>query len=147
MNNKITEQQLKALKYLIIESKDGSNFAKQVAFFLINASENLTKPVCISLIAKDNELELGKEVKKTAHGFHDFVSGNGTTHLSEIMVAMGTEFDFWNHSGYRKFIPETQGIGYTFWLSKERYDHHAELLEVSIEELKKIELKSGLYSG
>ena len=47
----ITPKQVAALKYMIFNAKNGTELSKRVLAFLIESSEELTKEVCLSLVA------------------------------------------------------------------------------------------------
>jgi len=136
----ISDNQIKALKYLILKSKDAGLETKKICFALIDGSEGLTKSVFFTCNSKDAQ-----------YGLHDMVSSNGTTHLQEIMKSVGTEMIFSNHGGYfdaegifNSHLKEGEDYTHTLWLSKNRYDKTA--LELTKECVEKIVLKDPLYN-
>ena len=167
----VTSKQIAALKYMIFIAKNGTDLSKRVLAFLIDQSEELTKEVCLTLMA-DREGYTADEVNAAAHGMHGMESCNGTTHLDQILHAMGSEFSFSVH--YGDFDPnrpddpfntdgmfagcdrsqvtrlglilEGMPLRYTFWLSKQEYSRQAKLVVAVREELEQINLeKPGLY--
>ncbi|MFZ2523505.1 MAG: hypothetical protein WAW92_03940 [Minisyncoccia bacterium] len=163
-----TTKQIAALRYMIFRAKDGSELSKRVLAFLIDSSDGLTKEVCLSLVA-DREGYNTEEISAAGHGVSDMQSCNGTTHLSQIMVAMGNDLYFSVHygdfdpsrpgdpfsqAGQFAGIPQADPVSrqegmpmrYTFWLSRENYSREAKLVTVKREELEQINLrKPGLY--
>src|SRR3989344_7938377 len=126
-----TDKQIKALKYLMFKSRDGNDLVKRILVFLINSSKELTEQVSVSLM-EDREGYSRDEVGEVGHGLHDMISSNGSTHLNELMTAVGTELHFSSHFGHynERAIFETAGqfsggypMRYTFWLAKRSYGH------------------------
>lgn len=167
----VTPKQIAALKYMIFIAKNGTDLSKRVLAFLIDQSEELTKDVCLTLVA-DREGHTADEIRAAAHGVHGMGSCNGTTHLDQLLHVMGSKFSFLYH--YGDFDPDRIGnpfssagqfagcssaqvsnpellregmpLRYTFWLSEESYSRHATLVVATREELEQIDLKKpGLY--
>ncbi len=146
----LTQSQLDALKYLILVSKDGEVLAKKILLHLIAHSERLTKEVCLTVI-EGREGFTSEEIEKAAYGVHDMQSSNGTTHLSEVMVAMGASMLFNLHSG--DFDPDRQGDPfnhefekdrrkrYTFWLDRTFYSREATYIPTSKVDLQKVDVR------
>jgi hypothetical protein len=88
----INAKQLKALRYLITQSKDASFIAKEVAIFFLNNSESLTKDVyaCFTPASGFSKIE----VKEIHNGIHNMLSSNGSTFLTQIFQAAGSELSF-----------------------------------------------------
>lgn len=166
-----TSKQIAALRYMIFNAKNGNELSKRVLAFLIESSEELTKEVCLSLVA-DREGYTADEISAAGYGVHDMESCNGTTHIDQILDAMGSELSFSVHygdfdptrtddpfssdgqfAGYSKFkvtrpglLREGMPLRYTFWLSKQDYSRQAALVVATREELEQIDLKKpGLY--
>ncbi len=163
-----TSKQIAALRYMIFNAKNGTELSKRVLAFLIESSEELTKEVCLSLVA-DREGYTADEISAAGHGVGGMDSCNGTTHLDQILAAMGSELSFSVH--YGDFDPthtddpfsqagqfagwpqadlesrrEGMPMRYTFWLSKKNYSRQAKLVVATREELDQINLeKPGLY--
>ena len=167
----ITPKQIAALKYMIFRAKNENEISKRVLAFLIDQSEGLTKEVCISLVA-DREGYTAEEIRAAGHGVGSMESGNGSTHVHELLDAMGSELNFSVHYGDfdssrsdDPFISDGQFAGwsrhqvtrpglvredmpmrYTFWLSKKNYSRQATLVGATRQKLEQIDLaKPGLY--
>jgi hypothetical protein len=163
----VTDKQIAALKYLVGEARIDGDLAKQIAFFLLDQSDHLEKQVCICLV--DGEEGFDKaEIKLAAYAIDAMHSSSGPLHFSEIMSAVGSEMHFSTHygaymegkfnsdgifAGLRRSIVMSdsctrQGMPYryTFWLAKSSFSDEATLVQVSKDELSKINLeKPGLY--
>jgi hypothetical protein len=166
-----TFKQIAALRYMIFNAKNGTELSKRVLAFLIEASEELTKEVCLSLVA-DREGYTADEILAAGCGVSSMESCNGTTHLDQILHAMGSELRFSVH--YGDFDPartddsfnsdgqfagcsrsqvtrpglvrEGMPLRYTFWLSKTNYSRRATLVVATRELIEQINLKKpGLY--
>jgi hypothetical protein len=134
-----SDDQINALKYLIFKSKDADLETKKICFALIDASERFTKPVYFTSNMSDE-----------SYGTHNMVSANGSTHLTEILQAMSTEFIFSTHQGFFASVGNFVCImkngeknTLTIWLSNTRYDNSA--VEIKKEDVEKLELKDPLY--
>lgn len=107
----ITEDQIKALKYFILNSKDCGPETKKACFAMLDASEMLTEPVFYTGNSAD-----------IAYGIHDM------QFLNEFMRAMNTRFHFSHHCGYflapgqllTEFRPGEDHT-HTIFLSEESY--------------------------
>ncbi len=151
-------QQIEALKYLVIKSRDGDDLIKKILFLLIEKSHGLSKEVSISV--RETEGLSREELDKATNHFMN--SDSKTTHLGALMRLMGSGLNFSSHYGHYNNegkvdntgqFPITEEEGkiprrYTFWLAKELYgrggmgDH----IPFSIQEIRSIELKSSLYT-
>ena len=136
MKKKFSNTQIKALKYLIYMSNDAGPETKKICFALIDASEGLTKPVYFTSNFEDN----------SDCGTHNMVSVNGTTHLQELLMTMGTKFIFCTHSGHFDFAGNYNGKSregenntLTIWLSNVRYDKNASPIASKLVEETKLE--------
>ncbi len=137
------------MEYLIIKSKDSSEFLKQVCLLLIDRSVLLSKAVCIEL----SEPRLFKDlIQMGARGIHDMHSSQLSTHLDAVMNAMCTNFHFSHHVGHYdeegKFLSHNSGaykFAYTIWLSSKTRDHSAEKIRYDYETIKLIDLVPKLY--
>lgn len=166
-----TPKQIAALRYLIFKSKDGNELAKRVSAFLIDRSEGLVKDVCITLV-EGYEGYTANEIQGASSGFDSMTRSNRTTHINQILDAMGSDMGFSVHYGdfdpkrgdealncdglfvgYPVEICHTPGLcregmalRYTFWLSKGDYTPKADLVVVTRKDLEQIDLrKPGLY--
>lgn len=168
-----SRRQLVALKYLVARSKDGNDIAKRILWALIDGSHGLRESVAISLVA-DREGFSASEIFEAGMKTSDFLSCNGSTHIDQILAAMGTPFRVSVH--YGDFDPTRPGktldcdgmfaglaswegatfppgslkqgmpMRYTFWLARENYDRHAKLLHANRETLLAIDLsRPGLH--
>lgn len=168
-----TAKQIAALKYVIFHSQDGDNLLKRILAFLIDRSENLTKEICLVLVA-DREGYTGEEIDAAAHRLHGMQSANGTTHLDQILHVMGADLCFSCHYGdvdptrthnpfsaagqfcglsesivkNKDALAEGMTLRYTFWLAKKIYPPQGiKLIATTRFELEQINLdKPGLYS-
>ncbi len=171
-----TKRQIAALRYMIFNAKNYKNekvntLAMQVLAFLIDKSEQLTKEVCLSLVA-DREGYTAEEITEAAYAVGGMQSSNGTTHLDGLMSLIGGGFTTSVH--YGDFDPTREGdphntdgqfagwdvskvqdpglviegmpTRYTFWISKGQYSRGAELVVATRAELDEINVRnSGLY--
>ncbi|RJO58897.1 hypothetical protein C4546_04840 [Candidatus Parcubacteria bacterium] len=165
----VTARQIAALKYLIFVTRTDIPLTKQILAFLIDRSEELTKDVCLTLVA-DREGYSGKEIHALALALDEIRS---RIHLNELLLAMGCELIFSFH--YGDFDPsrsdkifstagqfagapehlvstdpelaqEGMPMRYTFWLSRGYYSRQATLVIATRETLEQIDLKRpGLY--
>jgi hypothetical protein len=140
-----TDKQIAALKYLITKSKQGNDLVKKILWLLIDASENLTRPVSISLVEKESGFT-ADELRSAAISWKTMVSCNLTTHLHALCELAGTNLFFSAHYGaYEESgefstegmfsgIPREMASGhendrdnmpvrYTFWLAEKTYGH------------------------
>ena len=101
-----TKKQIAALKYLIFNAKDGTELTKRILAFLIDHSESLTKDVCLTLV-ENREGYSADEINNATNGFHAMLSCNRTTHLDQVIIAMGGEVGFSYH--YGDFDPSRTG--------------------------------------
>ena len=149
----ISVEQMKAFRKLILDSKDGNSFGKEVMLWLINNSDHLTRPVAVNI-----PTSIAHEFAyNAATSVHDMLSSNGTTYLNELIRLMGSPLHFSHHCGQyatlgliqndkRSFSSKLEG--YTIWLTPEYYGHNHEVTVFDMDEelfnhLKKIaDLKS-----
>lgn len=147
----ITAKQIAALKYLIFNSKDGTELTKRIIAHLIDHSSNLTKDVCLTLTCERDFPR--EEIVAAYEGFEALPSANRSTHLTEILTAMGCDlrlsYDMGDYNPNREDDPlecQVHEDSITFWLSKWHYSRQADHVEVTREDLEKIDLKKpGLY--
>ena len=164
-------KQIAALKYMIFVAKNGTELSKRVLGFLIDQSKELTKEVCLTLVA-DREGYTADEVNAAAYGVDAMKNCNYTTHLNQLLHVMGSELTFsihygdfdpariddpfnsdgqfvgWDESQVSRpgLIREGMPLRYTFWLSKQLYSRQATLVVAKREKLEQIDLeKPGLY--
>ena len=150
----ISNKQIAALKYLIFNAKQTSNLAKQILAFLIDQSKGLTEEVYLTITVSENYT--GKEIRRHALDMDNMFSCGSTTHLNEIMAAVGTDFCFSLHYGSfdgngrfdtkGQFDDSNVPLRYTFWCGKGFYSKTAKATSISRVELESIDLKKpGLY--
>ncbi len=166
-----TQEQIAALKYLIAGSKDGDDLAKQIMWYLIEASNYLSDEVCLTLL-EDREGYTSAEIDQAVNGWSRMNSSNCGTHLSQMFTAMGSDFHFDCHYGdydpergdevlncagifagwpvhkvqHPNLVLEGQPLRYTFWLCNAYYSRNARLVTTSRDQLEQINLrKPGLY--
>jgi hypothetical protein len=164
----VTEKQVAALKYLIAASKYGNDTAKSIFFFLLDKSERLSKQVYVTF-TQGLEGYTGGEIDKAARSISGMHSCNCTTHIDQIMIAMGTAHRFSVHYGHFDHDGKYDTSGmfpglpqdmvsdpkltvldapcrYTFWLAPGSYSKSAERLTTTRQELETIDLsRPGLY--
>jgi len=166
-----TKKQIAALKYLIFNARNVVDLSKQVLAFLIEQSENLTKEVCLTLV-DGREGFSAAEITAAGRGMSVMQSCNSTTHLHQILHAMGSELRFSFHYGdfdpsrkddpfnahgqfagfkeeqvaYPGLVRDGMPIRYTFWFSKQDYSRQAKLVVATRNDLEQIDpAKPGLY--
>jgi len=135
----IKSKQTPALKYIISVSKNGTKLSRRVLWHLIDQSKNLRKDVYLQLRA-DHEGYTKKQIEAAGISVHNMVSCGYTTHLNELLKAMGSKLSF-------SSVCESPGH-YVFLLSKLGYvSGQTKLVVATREELEQIDLrKPGLYS-
>lgn len=165
----MTDRQIAALRYLVDKSQEASDLAKQIVVFLVNASQGLTQEVCLTLVAGRDGYS-AKEITAAEKDVGGMVSANWTTHLNELLAAMGSDLvvsyhygdfdpnrrgDKFNSDGIFANLANTPGITivgpastmkaglplrYTFWLAKEHYSQEATLITATRQDLAGIDL-------
>lgn len=93
-----TQEQVAALKYLIVKSKDAEESAKRLLIWMINHSRRLTKRVYVDINCERGKISTQK-ARSIINGVDAIKSGNGNTHLNEIMKAMGSQLGFYVSGG------------------------------------------------
>lgn len=163
-----TDNQIEALKYLILKSQEANELAKRIMFWLIEKSEGLTKDVCICLNEADGEFS-ADEIQLAARSFDHASSSNSRSHLGAVFRAMNSEFSF--HMHYGDFDPtraegerlNTDGIfaghrnvlragdakegmpmRYSFSLARFYHQNDADLIPTSRKQLEAIDLSESL---
>lgn len=173
VSEKMTEQQIAALRYLIFHARNVNvkDVSKRIMACLIQHSEGLTKEVCLTIVENRDGFST-QDVRDASDGVDFMLSSNGTMHLSQILRAMGSTFtvsqhygdfdatrqgDAFNSDGIFAGMPEhsvsrpglvSKGLPlrYTFWLAREYYSRNAISVSVTKTDLDAIDLKkSGLY--
>lgn len=166
-----TPKQIAALRYLIFRSKIENVAIKRILSCLIDNSDKLTKGVCLTLI-EDREGYNANEIEAIIRDLSAMESATGTTHINEILYAMGSNLKFSTH--YGDFDPTRVGdpfnndgqftgfdrtqvsrddlirqgmpLRYTIWFAKENYSPHAALVTINREQMEQIDIKKpGLY--
>lgn len=157
-----TPEQRAALRYIIFKARNGNELTKRIMTHLLNESRGLTREVCLTLVA-DREGYSGEDIQQAASGMHSMNSTNGSTHMNELMIAMGSDMRFDYH--YGDYDPSREGnpfstagmfpgwpiekvagaveepdlveegfpMRFTFWLSRKDYSSTAELVSVTSE--------------
>ncbi len=149
-----TKKQITALKYLIFNAVDGTDLTKQVLALLIDQSRGpLAESVCITLTEDDGEYS-AKEISDAARGLWEMQIVHGTTHIDQILKAMGSNLCFSVHEGdFSAFCKghdvetssETAIKGQlevqTFWLAKKNFFMDSRLVHITREMLEEINLR------
>lgn len=81
---RFTKSQLEALKYLISKSRDLSEFARRCCVWMVDQSHGLTRNICV-IIPADYPIK-----GEICDGIHNINSSGNTTHMDELLQAMGT---------------------------------------------------------
>lgn len=136
----LIHQQVAVLRYLIAKSRDASDLAKKVAWILIERSKDLRCEVRIDLpygISGFSE----SDIRSIVNGIHDLNSGNGSTHLSEILLGMRSRFTFsyrggsFNEEGHYSWDGRGDNQGYCVWLATDYYSELAQRVAVTAAEI------------
>jgi len=137
----VIQNQINALKYLILVSPDCGQETKKACFALIDASEGLTKPVFFTGYSED-----------ITYGVHGMCCSHGKTHLDALMHLMGMEFKFSHHGGYfispgnfQSKLKRWKKYTHTIWLSPQTYERQA--TEIPLKKVKAVKLVDPLYGG
>lgn len=127
----------------------GTPLAKQILWFLLDRSKRLKKEVYFTFTeGKDYTKE---EIRGVGHSVGDMQSCNSTTHINEVMAAIGTDFTFSVHYGHfdGEYLDTSgqfgerprSGFSYTIWLAKKYYSRSSEKVSVSRARLEAIDLR------
>lgn len=154
----VTDEQIAALKRIIFSSSGDAN-AMRLAVFLIDQSEQLTKDVCVRLVApRDGFNEC--EISTMAHYLHYMAGDYHNKHIHDLLVVAGSNLRFSCQFGdlnvNKTFIKTGQfmmGDGieflslpqkkwYTFFLAQKPYSCAATMVRINHEELNKIQIES-----
>ena len=151
--NKVATKQVEALKYLIRNLSEDA-YVTKIACTLVDASQNLSRPVCLTLIEEDRKSQGAVKLTEAAYKFH-------IPHIRKAFAFAGIEMVFSVHFGYYdkkgKFNTNTgtssklaspplsgeeayTGLRYTFWLSSTSYDHQAYRLKTSVKGVRNIRI-------
>ena len=104
--NPMKQHQVKALKHLILASKDiHSPLTRKLLLFLIKESRALSQGVCVTLREGDTAGFTKAEIEKIKVEFFSICRHDYSTHISEILRAMDSRFRF--SAEYGHFVPET----------------------------------------
>lgn len=126
---RFSKEQIEALEDLLLVSKDLGPFGRQFAAWLLGQSKGLTRNICVAVPA-----DLPKEEKdQIGYGLHDIVSSGCTTHIDDVMRAMGTKKRF-HVGGYRQ--------SYKAWISTKMYDPEATPITFDLEAIKRQSLQT-----
>lgn len=166
-----TAKQIAALKFLLYNANVRNQTTKQILALLINRSRKLAKEVCLTLV-QDRDGYTAEEIDAAAKTVSILLSSNSTTHLNEVLKAMGSDFVFSVHYGDfnpsrskdqfsaegmfagfdksqvsdGKLLTEGMPLRYTFWLAKDYYSRQAVLVKATRDSFEKINLgRPGLY--
>jgi len=145
---KITDDQMRALEEFVRCSPDANEFGKKAVLYVLRKSENLTKPVCLTLPdgAEGRDWVDGCEADQMQNAVHDMRSANGHTHIDLLFYAMGTDFSLSHHGGgYVNNVFSCEIFGRTIWFSPYCYDDNAEKLKTTIDEIDAIDLSKDFY--
>jgi|GEM_PF-2790863 len=132
----VTDEQMTKIRKHIIDSLNATSFAKQAMLWLLERSENLTKPVALSFPAALNEF--GKDVSR---GVHNMNSTSGKTFMSAFLKKLGVSMIFSTHRGsYVNGTFCSRYGGCTIWISNECYDECATCYQPDIQAIRDIPL-------
>lgn len=152
MKANVSEEQINALKYLIL-NLNGSDEAKKIVFALIDASERLTKPVAYtasthelvgkvsSFIHSDKGINLRRIIKLLGVSFN---TDSDRESSRNVTVNPNNVWHFSDHDGYfsegeyKVAMRPGEEHTVTFWLSFHSYDHKA--IEIFEEQVNEAEL-------
>lgn len=143
-----TVRQINTLMYFIVMSRDMSPLAKKLALLLIEESKGFKKEVCV-VVKKTRRAFSLEDVLGIGNGFHDMNSYGGTTHMHELMIAIGFDWHFSSHIGTLSPGPngkmiDMTGESRTVWLGKRDYTRSAKRLGISRKRLDAISLEDPL---
>ncbi len=106
----VTLEQIAHLKHSIAQSPDATDVTKQLLWWMVDHSENLTKALQVTVDYSQ------LEAFEIANGVHDMVSATGHTDLNTLIKHMGTALCF-------SFLPiEGNEYGVTVWLAPTHYN-------------------------
>lgn len=157
-----TARQVAALKYLTFSNIKKGTLAKQILSILIDASEGLTKDVCLTLM-EDREGYSADEIEKAVANISQVLSSAAPVRFNELLILTGSNLRFCLH--YGDFNPNRAGdkfdtsgqfasmglqrsqvskeslltkgmpLRYTFWLAQKYYSREAVFVAVTREVL------------
>lgn len=131
----ITDEQMMELKKIIIASEANSAFGKRALCWLLDKSENLSKPVGLTF---DDQFH--KQAQSAADSVHDMNSANGTTFIYKKLAEFNSNVKFSFHCGsYVNGKYDFLTNGYIVWLSPTNYDLSATIFTATTEIVKEIE--------
>lgn len=124
---RMTDEQMAALEYLIVQSPDATAIAKKAIIWTLRLSEHLTRAVAVSFSDEEFSEGIARDIQ---NGAHDMSSCNGTTHIGAMMKAMGTEVGLSHHCGMFVDATASDGVdseapGRTIWFSHTWHDRTA----------------------
>jgi len=88
----VSDSRVQFLRELIARSKDVYDFTKKALIFLVDQSENLSKPVHMCIVDE----KIGEEI---AEGVREMINDKGNTKLNFYLKKMGTPMMFSAHCG------------------------------------------------
>lgn len=124
---KYSRIQIDALVDLLLFSKDLKKIGKQFTVWLIGQTENLSRSICVEIPVDFLEKD------QIGFGIHNINGCNGTTHITEIFEAMGSDKRFHSHS--------TEGGGFMIWFSHAIHDEMAKKVPFDLEAIEVIPLE------
>jgi len=146
----MTTKQVEILKYFLIKSQDGSDFIKKILFALLDASENDTKEVHLTL--DKNTMESVVSGNKFYSPMQSLFSCKEETHLHQLCALAGSKKVFSFHAGgYRKDFSFDGELGtYTVWFAESRfgrkYDAFNEIsLTLTLDQINEVPLDSEVF--
>lgn len=132
---RVTDRQMKELEKLVFSSRDAEELGKKLLVWMLRKSENLTRPVRMTLIDPAEGREGLMKSHVAAYAAHDMNSLNGSTHIDFILGAMGSPMCFSSHSGsYLNGELNPRAGGATTWLAIDHYDDSAEPIQPPTQE-------------
>lgn len=125
----MSDAQMDALERFIAASSNASEFAKKVIIWTLRQTQNLTRPVALSIWDKDS----GPNSSQVQNAAHNMDSVNGKTRIDLFFGGMGTEMRLGHHCGCfeeRDGDPfNAEADGCTIWFAYIFYDRNVTRLE------------------
>lgn len=91
MAERVSDKNVRHLKCYIVASYDASRICKRAILWLIDQTDNLSKPCQVVVDRERCSKNVGENI---IFGVHDMNSPGGNTQLCEFMESIGCRFDF-----------------------------------------------------